>query len=104
VQAAARVLVEDVRVRLEVGDQRCAMRVALGRLAQAVEFQAHVTAFDQSELAQQRAREQDLLGVDVRAGKAHRLDVELVELAITPLLRPSWRNIGPIVHRRSGPL
>ena len=43
---------------------------------------------DQAELAPQRAHHQDHLGVDVRAGKAERLDVELVELAVAALLRP----------------
>ena len=46
----------------------------------------------------------DLLGVDVRAREAERLDVELVELAVAALLRALVRNIGPAVHTRCGPL
>ena len=65
---------------------RCAR--ALGRLAEAVQLEPDVPALDQAEVAPERAAHQDLLGVDVRAGVAERLDVDLVELAVAALLRP----------------
>ena len=55
-QTAARVLVEPLGVRLEVGDQRCAMRDPLRRLAEAVDLEPHVAPFDQTEVAKQRPR------------------------------------------------
>ena len=66
-QAAPRVFVERVGVLLEVRDQRGAVRAALVGLAEAVQLEPHVAAFDQAEVAPQRAAHQDLLGVDVRA-------------------------------------
>ncbi len=42
-----------------------------------------------------RGQHDDLLGVDVRAGKAHRLDVDLVELPIAAALRPFVAKHGP---------
>ena len=101
-QAALRVFVERIGMALEVRDQRGAMRGALGRLAQAVELEPHVAAFDEAEVAQQRAAHQDLLGVDVGPGEAERLDVDLVELAVAALLRPlvaKHGDAGPDAQR-----
>jgi hypothetical protein len=102
VQAAPRVLVERVGMLLEVGDQRGAVRAALVRLAEAVDLEANVAALDQAEVLPERAAHQDLLGVDVRAGVAERLDVDLVELAVAALLRPlvaEHRDLAPQAQR-----
>jgi hypothetical protein len=88
VQPPLRLFVQHGGVRFEVGDQRRPVRVALGRLAEAVELEPDVFTLLQPELAQQRAREQDLLGVHIGADEAERFDVQLVELAIAALLRP----------------
>ena len=105
-QAAPRVLVERIGVLLEVRDQRGAVRAALVGLAEAVELEANVARRRRGRgRCQQRAAHQDLLGIDVGAGVAERLDVDLVELAIAALLRPLVaEHRRPSLHRRSGPL
>ena len=85
-ETAPRVFVEQRGMLLEVIDQRSAVRAPLVALTEAVELESHIAAFDQSELAPQRADHQDLLGIDVRPGIAERLDVELMELPIAALL------------------
>ena len=71
-------------VLLEVLHQRGAVRAPLFGLAQAVEFQPHL---GQAQVAPQRARHQDHLGIDIRPGKAQRLDADLVELPVAAALR-----------------
>ena len=104
VQAAARVLVEQLLVLLQVGDQGLAVRGALGRLAQAVEFEADVLVLLQPQALPELADEQDELGVDIRAGQPQALDIELVELPVAALCGRSWRNTAPMDQTRSGPL
>ena len=67
-------------MRLEMRDQRRAMRATLFGLAQAVELEAQVAPLDQAECAPQRTRQQDHLGIDIGARKAQHLDTDLVEL------------------------
>ncbi len=88
VQAAPRILVERIGVLLQVRDQPGAMRAALVGLAEAVDLEANVVADDETEVLEQRAAHQDLLGVDIGPGVAEGFDVDLVELAIAALLRP----------------
>ena len=83
---------------LEVAHQCLAVSAALIGLAQAVDLKAHMAAFDQPELAPQGASHQDHFDIDIRPGKAQRLDIQLVELAIAALLRPLVAK-----HRAHGP-
>ena len=53
-------------VFLEVAHQCIPVRAALGALAQAVDFQAHVT---HAQRLPQAVRQQDQFGIDMRAGK-----------------------------------
>jgi hypothetical protein len=89
VQAALRVGVQHVPVLLEVLHQRRAMGAPLLGLAQAVELELHP---GQAQIAPQRARHQDHLGIDIRPGKAQGLDAHLVELPVAAALRLSWRT------------
>ena len=84
VQPALRIVVEDVAVPLEVRDQLRAMRAALVRVADRVDLQLDAV---EPERVPQPREHHDLLGVDVRAREAERLDVELVELPVAALLR-----------------
>ena len=59
---------------LEVGDQRGAVLLALGRLAQAVDLERDVVLRPSSA---HRSGHRDLLGIDVGAGKAERLGADL---------------------------
>ena len=71
----------------EVLDERVSVGAPLVGLAEAVDLEAHVAADDEAELLPERPDHQDHLGIDVRAGVAERLDVELMELAVAALLR-----------------
>ena len=84
-QTAARVLVQLLGVRLEVGDQGRAVLAPLVGLAQAVQLQSPVL---DAQFAPQRHREQDQFRVQLRPAKAQRLGTDLVELAVAPALRP----------------
>ena len=99
VQAPARILVERIGVPLEVGDQRSPVRAALVGLAEAVDLEANVVADDEAEVLEQRATHEDLLGIDVGAGVAHRLGADLVELAVAALLRPLVAKHRPDVEQ-----
>jgi len=55
----------------------------LGRLPQGIELQGDA---GQPQVTPQAGTHQDLFGIDIRAGKAQRLDADLMELAITPFL------------------
>jgi hypothetical protein len=55
-------------------------------------------AVGEAEFAPQAGQQHDLLDIDVRAGETQRLHVELVKLAITPLLRALVAE-----HRTAGP-
>ncbi len=87
-QASLGLGVEPVGMGFEVRDQGGTMCLALVGLTQAVELELDVPALDQPELAPERTQHQDQFGVHVRPGVPERLDVELVELARAPLLRP----------------
>ena len=50
-----------------------------------------------TEFAPQAGRQQDQLGIDIRAVQAEHLDPELVKLAITSLLGPLVAEHGPDV-------
>ena len=103
-QASARLRPARVGVVLEVAINqgiRCAWR---RRLTQAVDFQAHMLASNQPWNSRHSARAEDHFGIHVRPREAQRLYVKLVELTVTALeWGRSWRNIGPAVHKRSGP-
>ena len=94
-QPALRVVVERVRVPLEMRDQRVAMRAALAGIADRIDRERDA---GEAERAPQPRQHDDLLGVDVGPGEAERLDVELVELAIAALLRALVAE-----HRPAGP-
>ena len=81
---------------LEMRDQQRAVRAPLGRVADRVDRERD--AVGQAELLPQPRQHHDLLGVDVGPGKAQRLDVELVELAVAALLRALVAE-----HRARGP-
>ena len=85
IEATLAVLVEQLGVFLEIGDQRGAMLGALFRLAETVELQFDAV---QPEVGPQTGAHQDHFGIDIGTGIAERLDADLVELAVTPLLRP----------------
>ena len=70
---------------LEMGDEVGAMRAALVGIADRVDREPD--ALGETELTPQARQHDDLLGVDVRAGEAERLDVELMELPVAALLR-----------------
>jgi len=62
--------------------------VTLVALPQAIELEPHAAClFDAQDLPQPR-QHHDQFGIDVRPGKADRLDVDLMELAVAPALRP----------------
>src|SRR6185437_1438726 len=94
-QPPRRVLVEHVAVALEMRDQRFAVRAALGGVADRIDHQRDAR---KAERTPQPREHRDLLGVDVGTGEAERLDVELMELAIAPLL---WTLVPE--HRAAGP-
>ncbi len=96
VQPALRIFVELRRASLEVGDQVRAVRAALFGIADRIDREAR--AVGDAKRAPQPRQHHDLLGVDVRTGEAQRLDVELVELPVAPLLRPLVAE-----HRAHGP-
>lgn len=74
-------------------DQCGAVGGALGRLAQRVQLQAHVL---QAQQLPEPGQHDDHFGIDIGAGKAQRLDIDLMELAVAPRCGRSWRNTGPI--------
>jgi hypothetical protein len=81
----------------EVSDQRRAVGLALGGLAQAVDRSRRSSPIGQAQVAPQGAQHQDQLGVHVRPGKAQGLGADLVELTRSgPSAGRSWRNIGPM--------
>ena len=73
---------------------RCARRSS----ASPIELIVSRDAVGEAERAPQPREHHDLLGVDVGAGEAERLDVELVELPVAALLRPLVAE-----HRAAGP-
>src|ERR1019366_7606458 len=85
--------------RLEIADERVAVAAPLFGLAEAVELEADVLVFDETELAPERSAHEDELGVDVRAGKAHRFGADLVELPRAALLRPLVAKHGADVEK-----
>ena len=64
---------------------------------QGVQLQGDV--LHQAKLLPQACREQDDFGIDVRAIKAVRLYADLMELAITPFLRPFVAEHRPLVPK-----
>ena len=72
-------------VLLQVGDQGQAMRLALGQLPQAVDFQSNI---DQSQRLPQMMGQQNDLGIHFGACKTQGLGPNLVKLAVTTTLRP----------------
>ncbi len=95
VQPPLRVVVEQLAVPLEMRDQRA--RCARRSSASPIELISSRDAVE-PEPAPQPRQHHDLLGVDVGPGKAERLDVELVELAVAALLRALVAE-----HRPGGP-
>ncbi len=83
-QAALAVLVEQVRVPLEVGDELLAVARALRGLAEAVEFEPHI---GEPDGLPERIRQQDQFRIDVRPCEAQCLGADLVELPETSALR-----------------
>jgi len=84
-QAATAVFVEQFVVRREVLDEFFAVYASALRRTERVQFEAHTG--DAKTLPQPR-REQNEFRVDIRTGKAIGFDVNLVKLAVTPLLGP----------------
>ena len=75
------------------------MRLAVGGVADGIHVELDVV---EPEPLPQAREHHDLLGIDVRPLEAQRLDVELVELALAPLLRAlvaEHRAHGPHAHR-----
>ncbi len=83
-QAALGLFVQHIAVLFKVGDQGSAVGLTLRRLAQAVEFQAHVF---QAQHLPQVIRQQDQFGVDLCATKTQHLGANLVKLAVAAALR-----------------
>jgi hypothetical protein len=73
-------------VALQVGDQRLAVGLPAGRVAQAVDLERHAPGH--AELVEDVLAERHHLDVGHRLGRAHQLDTDLVELAQSSLLRP----------------
>ncbi|EWS63466.1 hypothetical protein Y695_03301 [Hydrogenophaga sp. T4] len=94
VQTAPRVFIELVSMTFQVGDQRLAVRLTLGRLAQAVDFQ--LDAF-QPQFGPEVAGEHDQFGVHIGTDEAQRLGAELVKLAVTAALRALMAEHRPHV-------
>ena len=69
----------------QVSDQLGAVLLALVRLPEAVDFQAHVV---QAQLLPQRVRQQDDFRIHVGPGKTQRFGADLVELPVATALRP----------------
>ncbi len=99
VQPALRVGIERVGMPLEVLDQCLAMRAALVGIADRIDRERDTV---EPERTPEPRQHDDLLGVDIRAREAERLDVELMELPIATLLRalvPEHRTAGPCAQR-----
>lgn len=88
-------------MRLEMRHQPRTPRLARLGVAQGIELQRH--ALGDAELVQQLVRHHQQLDVRRRFGRAQYLGVDLVELAIAPLLRPfvaEHRAAGRDLQRR----
>ncbi len=88
-------------MRLEMRDQRLTPGIARRRIAQCVELERHALADPQ--LAQQLVGEHQQLHVRLRLRRADDLGVDLVKLAIPPLLRAfvaEHRAVRRDLHRR----
>ena len=83
-QPAPGIFVEQVRVGLEMRDQRLAMRAALLGLPEGVELELDAL---QAEIRPQTMAQQDHLGVGIRAGQPERLEPHLMKLTVPALLR-----------------
>ena len=77
---------QPVAIGGEIADQPVAIGVPAVRIAQRVELEAHMLG--EAERAQNLGAERDHLDVGERLRRADHLDVDLVELAQAPLLRP----------------
>ncbi len=64
------------------------MARALLGLAQAVQLQPNSADLIDAEDFPEARQHHDQFGIDVRSRKAHRLDVDLMELPVAPALRP----------------
>ena len=84
-ETSSRILVQRSFVSLEIGDQLVSVREAVVAVAERIHVQPD--AVGQPQLVPQPREHDDLLGVDVGAFEAQRLDVELMELAIAAPLR-----------------
>jgi hypothetical protein len=96
VQPALRIVVELPREPLEIGDQARAMQTTLFGIADRIDREPR--AVGDAQRAPQPRQHHDMLRVDFRAGEAQRLDVELMELPVPPLLRALVAK-----HRADGP-
>src|SRR5690606_32619965 len=84
-QSALAVLVELVEAGPQIGHQLLAVACTILAGAQTVQLQSH--RLGQAQTLPQTPAEHDELGVDVRAGQVEGFHPDLVELAVTPLLR-----------------
>src|SRR5437667_414088 len=104
VQAAAGVFVQLIQVRFEVLHQIDSVPRPRFGVAYGVDMQFHV---GDAELLPQTGEHDDLLGIDIRPGETHSLDVDLMELPISSLLWPliteHWAAgpnfLGPLVEQ-----
>ena len=69
-------------------DQGLTVRQPLLRLTQTIQLQTNVGPDLNPQIFPQRSNHQDQFGIDVRTVKPHGFGTHLVELTITPLLRP----------------
>ena len=83
VQAPLGILIEQLALCLEVGDELCAEGVPLGARADGVELERDGV---EAEPPPEAANHDQLLDIDIRAGKAERLCAESVVLPITSFL------------------
>ena len=84
VQSAARVLIEQLSMLLEILNQGPTMLQPLGRLAQAVDFKPQIT---QTEVLPQRHCQQDKFCINLCSTEAQCLSANLVKLPVAPPLR-----------------
>ena len=77
--------IEQIDVFFEISNQLCTMTSAFVQLPKRIQLQLDAV---QSKVIPKTGAHQNLLGVNIGAGIAEGLDADLIELAITPFLRP----------------
>ena len=93
-QAACRIGVQAIPVLFEVSDQLGAMSVPRSGIAQRIQLLRDIA---QAKFAPQPRAQQNLLGINIRPGKAQRLHTKSMELAVAPLLRAFMAEHRPHV-------